>query len=125
VIAKSSLENSAGARRGYIRLEGLILTALKNQLMSPQLVKERRKLNKLVDAIAEGFRAPELRQRLDEMSQRKAAMEAAIKTRPVPFPRFHPNLPELYRQKVEQLHEALKCMDGHEEALAILRGLIS
>ena len=86
--------NRSGVRRHV--LEDIILEALKHQLMAPDLVAEfidefhrevnrqrqgaelergaaeselaavTRKLNGLIDAIAEGFRAPGLQQRLDD-----------------------------------------------------------
>jgi uncharacterized small protein (DUF1192 family) len=45
-----------------------------------------------------------LKQReLDELEQRKAALEAEIANAPAPAPRLHPNLAELYREKVANL----------------------
>ncbi len=38
--------------------------------------------------------------------------------------KLHPNLAEVYRQKVERLHEALQCAATRHEALEILRALI-
>ena len=45
---------------------------------------------------------------------------------PEPTPvRLHPNLPELYRQKVAQLREAVQDPAIRDEALELLRGLIA
>jgi site-specific DNA recombinase len=130
------------------------LESLKTDLMAPELVNEfvqafhaevnrqcheaelvagsaRReledvahKLEKLVDAIAEGFRAPALQQRLDDLTFRKANLERAGAEGKTVLPRLPPNLAEVYRRKVERLHEALKDPAVHAEALEILRGLI-
>jgi hypothetical protein len=39
-------------------------------------------------------------------------------------PRLHPKLAEIYRRKVETLHEALAEPQTRDEALGILRGLV-
>jgi site-specific DNA recombinase len=145
-------KNRGGVRRGI--LEGLILDALKHNLMHPDLVAEfikefhaevnrqrqnheltttlkrrelddiRRKLSGLVDAIADGFRAPDLQQKLDELGARKVMLERKIADAPAPAPRLHPNLAEIYRRKISNLREALSDSDTQAEALEILRGLI-
>jgi site-specific DNA recombinase len=134
--------------------EGLILDALRNRLMAPDLVAEfidefhrevnrqrqgaeleraaaqselaavTRKLEGLIDAIADGLRAPDLQRRLDEFGARKGELEARLAA-PAPAPiRLHPNLSELYRQKVAELHVALTDPELHDEALEIVRSLI-
>ena len=144
--------NRKGIRRGV--LESLIHDALKDNLMHPDLVAEfikefhaevnrrrhqaelsfglrrreldevQRKLNGLVEAIADGLRGPGLQARLDELEQRKAALEGEIADAPEPAPRLHPNLAEVYRQKVANLQTALTDPGVHTEALEILRGLV-
>jgi hypothetical protein len=135
-------------------LEGLILDGLRQRLMAPELVEEfirafqkeinhqrreddalrdakgreladiRRKLDGLIKAIADGLRAPGLQQRLDELEARRIAIEeclAASLTTPV---RLHPNLAQVYRRQVEQLHQALDHPEIRDEAVQVLRGLI-
>ena len=141
-----------GIRRGV--LEQLILDALKHNLMQPELVAEfirefhaevnrqrrgaeltaslkrreldevQHKLDGLIDAIADVFRAPGLQAKLDEFEQRKAALAAAVESAPTTAPRLHPNLSELYRRKIETLQEALTDPATQTEALKIFRGLI-
>ena len=53
-----------------------------------------------------------------------AALEVDIAQTPLPAPRLHPNLAELYRRKVEDLHAALSDPGVRTEAADILRGLI-
>src|SRR5262249_37468562 len=135
-------------------LEALILDGLKDRLMAPDLVKEfiaefhrevnrlsrereadlglqrreldevSRKLRGLIEAIAEGLRAPGLQAKLDELESRKAALEAELAAAPPPAPRFHPNLAEIYRRKVADLQAALAEPATEAEALEILRGLV-
>ena len=147
-----SCTNRSSVRRHS--LENIILDALKHQLMAPDLVAEfieefhrevnrqrqgaeleratteselaavTRKLNGLVDAIAEGFRATGLQQRLDDLETRKAELEARLAA-PAPSPvRLHPNLAQLYREKVANLHSALADPELRTEALELIRGLI-
>jgi site-specific DNA recombinase len=74
--------------------------------------------------LAEGYRAPGLQQKLDDLEARKAALEQALDAEPPPTVRLHPNLAQVYRAKVERLHEALADPALRDEALGILRGLI-
>jgi site-specific DNA recombinase len=145
-------KNRKGIRRPV--LEGLILDALKHNLMHPDLAAEfirefhaeinrlrhgaelslglrrreleeiRRKLDGLIDAIAEGFRGTGLQAKLDQLEQHKARLESEIDGAPAAAPRLHPNLAELYRKKVASLQDALTDPATQTEALEILRGLI-
>ena len=145
-------DNLRSIRRGV--LEGILLDALKNQLMEPDLVAEfidefhrevnrqrhgaelqrtaaqselaavTRKLDGLVDAIADGLRAGGLQQRLDELEARKIELGAKL-AGPAPSPvRLHPNLAQLYRERVAELHIALADPELRSEALELIRGLV-
>jgi hypothetical protein len=65
-----------------------------------------------------------LQARLDELEQRRTQLASAIAAAPQPAPRLHPNLAELYRQKVANLQEALADPATRTEALNILQGLV-
>jgi site-specific DNA recombinase len=144
--------NKRGIRRHI--LEALILDGLKSRLMAPELVKEfiaefhqevnrqrrdqeieqglrrrefdevARKVDGLINAIVDGLRTAGLKSKLEELEHRKRDLQAVVETATPPLPRLHPNLAELYRQKVANLQEALSAPDTHAEALEILRGLI-
>ncbi len=143
--------NRQGIRRA--ELDAMILNALRTQLMAPDLVAEfvtafteewnrllaergavdatrlreldtvRRKLAGLIDAIADGMRAPGLQQKLDELEGRRAVLETELAAAPGTPIRLMPNLADVYREKVTVLHEALTGADG-TEALEAVRGLI-
>jgi site-specific DNA recombinase len=145
-------KNVRGIRRGV--LERLILDALKHNLMHPDLVAEfikefyaeinrqrrdaelllgskrreleeiRRKLDGLIEAIAEGFRAPGLQAKLDELEEHKTRLQSEIDGTPVDTPRLHPNVAEIYRKRVGSLQDALADPATKTEAIEILRGLI-
>jgi site-specific DNA recombinase len=89
-----------------------------------ELESVSRKLDGLIDAMADGFRAPGLQQRLDELTERKAELEAELAQQEAPLPRLHPRLADVYRQKVECLHEALQSEATRQEAIQILQQLI-
>jgi len=83
-----------------------------------------RKLDGLVDAIADGLRGPDLQRRLDELGARKKELGARLDAPAPPPVRLHPNLAVLYRQKVAELHMALANPELQTEALELIRGLI-
>ena len=82
------------------------------------------KLDGLFDAIADGLRTPGLLAKIEALEAEKARLEAAL-AEPAPSPvRLHPNLAELYREKVTRLRECLADPAIRDEAIGILRGLI-
>jgi hypothetical protein len=70
------------------------------------------KLDGLINVIAEGLRTPALQSELEELEQRKLVLEAELSAAPPPAPLLHPNLAEVYRQKVARLQEALEHLRG-------------
>ena len=61
---------------------------------------------------------------LDSLEKRKSAFQKRLDADPVPPIRLHPKLAEIYRQKIENLHNALNQDDTRTEAAGILRNLI-
>jgi site-specific DNA recombinase len=148
---QGTCDNGRGIRREV--LEKLILDALRTRLMQPEHVATfvaeftaewnrlqaeasaqnagrhreldvvERRLAGLIDAIADGLRAPGLQQRLDELEARKAELERSLNAAPIPAPRLHPKLAEVYRQMVESLGAALGGDDA-AEAMEVIRSLI-
>ena len=135
-------------------LETLILDGLRKRLMAPELVEEfirafhkeinlqrreddaqcnakrreladvKRKLEGLIEAIADGLRALGLQQRLDELEARRTEIEESLAAAPTTSVRLHPNLAEAYTRQVEQLQRALSHPEIRDEATQVLRGLI-
>jgi site-specific DNA recombinase len=71
-----------------------------------------------------GLRTEGLLERIKGMEAEKDRLAAAL-DRPAPSPiRLHPNLAEIYRAKVAELHRALEDPAIRDEALGILRGLV-
>jgi hypothetical protein len=82
-----------------------------------------RQIDRLVDALADGEPAARLTGKLKELDRRRLELERELETVKAPAPRLHPNIAEVYRRKVEELHEALKAEDAGP-ARELVRGLI-
>ena len=76
--------------------------------------------------LKEGHRSPAVIQELRGLEERRTSLKAQIETAgtPEPMPTLHPNLPELYRRKVEKLEQALQDPSSAAVAAAALRTLI-
>src|SRR6185312_14556071 len=84
-----------------------------------------RKIAGIIKAIEDGAYNATLKARLSALEQEKAQAVARLaSSKPTPIVRLHPNLPALYRSKVEKLAEALNEPATAVEAGEILRGLI-
>ncbi len=68
-----------------------------------ELGKVRHKIERLIDALTDGTPAIAVTGRLRELEQRRLTLEAELATSEAPAPRLHPNLAEIYRQKVAGL----------------------
>jgi site-specific DNA recombinase len=88
------------------------------------LADVKRKLDGLIEAIADGLRAPGLQQRLDELEARRTEIEQSLAASPTAPVRLHPNVAQVYRRHVEQLQHALNHPEIRDEAMQVLRGLI-
>lgn len=145
-------DNTKGIRRNV--LEDFVLETLKDHLMHPDLVKEfiaafhaelnaenrnrvhleqqsrkeladvERRLDGLVEAIAEGLRSPEIQTKLDDLSAQKRNLEHKLTAAEPSAPVLHPNLAELYRRKVADLRSALNSPEDRDAAVNIMRTLI-
>jgi site-specific DNA recombinase len=86
-------------------------------------VRVLRQIERLVDPIADGTPPASVNDRLRALETRRVALEAEMATAAAPAPRLHPNLAEIYRQKVADLAEALS-HDDLSDARDMVRGLV-
>jgi site-specific DNA recombinase len=94
-------------------------TSIKHKLIS---IDE--KIEKLVDAIANGIISDAIVKKLTMLElDRKSIKEQLDKSPPPPIT-LHPNLPKLYRRKVDSLSKSLNNSDIRLEAQTIIRSLI-
>lgn len=95
------------------------------EVQCTELAKIERRTRKLVELITEDD-APvkALKAELRALEERQAALESALAVSTAPAPLIHPNLAEIYRQKVAALHEALTNPASRDEAFDTIRSLI-
>ena len=136
------------------RVEEVVLSGLKDQLMAPDLVEEfirafhpelnhsrherelenqiktnalraiSAKLEGLYDAVAGGLRTPGLQGKLFQLEGEKATLETILAGDRPAAPRLHRGLALIYKEIVADLHAALSEPDARNEAAEILRGLV-
>ncbi len=149
---KGTCDNLLTIRRDI--LETTVLDGLKHQLMQPELVtafieefhreinrqrseqdkdrdramhdldKAQRDIRKLIDAIKSGVPGAAVKDEMIALEARRVELRAQLEAAPPRLPRLHPNLAELYRQKVMNLAEALNEESTRLEAVECIRELI-
>ncbi len=149
---KGTCNNLLTVRRDI--LEATVLDGLENQLMQPELVtafvqefhretnrqrakqdegrdrtgrdleKTEREIRRVIDAIKSGVPGVAVKDEMTALEARRVELLAQLQAAPPPMPRLHPNLAELYRQKVMNLAEALNEEHTRLEAAECLRELI-
>ncbi len=135
-------------------LEALILDALQTRLMEPDITKffitelttewsrrvgaksesrsarERelvsidRKLDNLINAIADGMRGQRLQAQMDELEAQRAIVASELSAPKPPALQLPLDLAEIYRERVSELQSVVSRPDHGAEALALLRELI-
>jgi site-specific DNA recombinase len=149
---KGTCDNLLTVRRD--ELEATVLHGLKDRLMQPELVavliaefhrevnrqraeqdehhertsrdleKTQREIRRLIDAVKAGVPGAAVKDEVGVLEARRVELLAQKQAAPPPMPRLHPNLAELYRQKVINLAEALNDEDSRLEAAECIRELI-
>jgi site-specific DNA recombinase len=91
-----------------------------------ELSRLDRRVRKLVDLITEDD-APvkALKDELRLLEARQTELGKALALARAPVPLIHPNLAEVYRQKVAALHEVLRDPGSRDEAFNVIRSLIN
>ena len=84
-----------------------------------------RRIQKLVAAISEGAPPAALLEELRRLEAEQEEIRGRLETSPKdPPPLLHPNMSEIYRRKVAELHQLLEDADSRDEATAAIRSLI-
>jgi hypothetical protein len=135
-------------------LDDIVLAGLKHRLMDPDIFKEfasafiaerntilaqqnahfaaakqelttiKAKLAHLVDDLADGRGSRSVKDKLVALVAREDELNALIASQPASEPSLHPNLAEIYREKVAALHTALSDPRTKDEVFGIIRTLI-
>ena len=106
-----------------LRMErGAGLTAMRDEL--PRIDRELDKLMKLILA-SDDIDAPKrVMKQMKELETRKEDLEKALAEAVEPPLLLHPNMAEIYRQRISTLYESLQSEDGKDEAAEVFRTLI-
>ncbi len=149
---KGTCDNRLNIRRDV--LEASVLDGLKSHLMDPDLFKEfaeefyrevnrlrmaeaaelegarseltavEKKIRRIVQAITDGVPALSLKDELMSLEARQAELKSTLADTKAPEPLIHPNLAEIYRRKVADLHAALDDERTRDEAFELVRSLV-
>ena len=149
---KGTCDNRLNIRRDA--LEASVLSGLRTHLMEPDLFKEfcdeftrevnrlriergaglaamrdelpriERELARLLAAIKAGGPIEAIVEDMKRLEARKAELKDQLANADEPPPLLHPNMAEIYRQRIAALYENLRNEDGKAEAAEVFRTLI-
>jgi site-specific DNA recombinase len=149
---KGTCDNLLSIRRDYI--EKTVLEGLKEHLMHPEcvkafvseyhsemnrlaanqdternlltrdLTKTKHDIQKLINAIKEGVPGSVIKDEMQSLEDRRQEITRMLEKAPASIPRLHPNLALIYRNKIDQLAEALNKEISRCEAAEAIRTLI-
>ena len=90
-----------------------------------RLAATERKIASILKAVEDGLYNPSMKQRLTALETEKAELQQQLAAVPAVTPIVpHPNLPAVYRRKVERLTETLDDPTIRTEAMEVVRSLI-
>jgi site-specific DNA recombinase len=89
-----------------------------------ELAKVGRDLDRLVQALLDGVRGSQVKEKMAELEARKRKLEAELEQWGQPPVRLHPNMGERYRKEVTGLIDALNQPDRRTEAAELIRTLV-
>jgi site-specific DNA recombinase len=98
--------------------------AREKETLQGELVRVRKQIDKLVEAIIEGADALAINSKLKALEGQKAGLEDKLTMAPDAEPLLHPALATIYRNQVERLETSLRQPDVGREAFELIRGLI-
>lgn len=149
---KGTCDNRLNIRRDA--LEASILNGLRKHLMSPELFNEfcaeftrevnrlriergadlagwrselervDRELDKMVDAILQGFPPAKLKDKAEKLEARKSQLSELLDNADEPPPLLHPNMARMYQDRIAKLCENLQSEEDRGAAVDVLRSLV-
>ena len=81
-------------------------------------------IRRVIEAIKAGVPGVAVKDEMAALEAKRVTLLPEFEAAPPPMPRLHPNLAELYRQKVMNLAEALNDQHTRQEAAGCIRELI-
>jgi site-specific DNA recombinase len=149
---KGTCDNRLNIRVAAV--DDIVLTGLKQRLMNPEIFKEfasafiaerntilaqqnaqfdtaktelsrvKSRQKTLLQALTDGVPARTVKDEMIALEAREDELNALLTDRPAREPALHPNLAEVYRERVAALHMALTNSHTKDEAFTIIRTLI-
>jgi site-specific DNA recombinase len=149
---KGTCDNRLNIRRDA--LEASILNGLRKHLMSPELFNEfcaeftrevnrlriergadlagwkselekvDRELDKMVEAILQGFPPAKLKDKAEKLEARKSQLTVLLENADEPPPLLHPNMAQMYQDRIAKLCENLQIEEDRGAAVDVLRSLV-
>ena len=149
---KGTCDNNLTIRRDVIEVS--VLDGLKDQLMHPDCVKEfitefhkemnrlaatqdtdrtrlirdlektDREVKKLIQAIKDGVPGAALKDEMQCLEDRRQELTHSLEHAPASLPRLHPNLAQIYHDKVAKLTDSLNDESSRAEAAEAIRDLV-
>jgi hypothetical protein len=95
-----------------------------DDLKRQELDQVNRGIREIIEAVKAGFKSSAMAEELTALEGRKHELEIAVGSIRTPKLLMHPNLADVYRDKVANLHAALDADGMRAEAADILRELI-
>jgi DNA repair exonuclease SbcCD ATPase subunit len=92
--------------------------------MEQELARVEAEIKKLIQSIKDGVPGAMLKDEAIRLEARKTDLRARLERAVEPPPLLHPNMADLYREKVTQLARALQNEDSRTQAADALRGLV-
>jgi site-specific DNA recombinase len=89
-----------------------------------ELQQTKKKLDQMVDAIAEGAPVAPIKDKMHALEARRIELEAMLQDVEVAPPLLHPSMAERYHTQVKDLLNALNAEDSRPEASELIRSLI-
>ena len=92
--------------------------------LTRDLVKTENDIKKLIEAIKEGVPGSAIKDEMKTLEDRRQELTYALEHAPASLPRLHPNLAQIYHDKVARLTAALNEESNRAEAAEAIRALI-
>jgi site-specific DNA recombinase len=87
-----------------------------------ELAKVQRDLDRAIQAILDGVPGSQLRDKTGALKARKAELAELLANAEEPPPVLHPNMAEIYRQRISALYERLQDAGARAEAAEVFSG---
>jgi site-specific DNA recombinase len=150
--AKGTCDNRLNIRRDAF--EASVLNGLRTHLMEPELFKEfceeftsevnrlrmersstiisqskemervQRDLDRAIQAVLDGVPGAQIKEKIGSLEARKAELTELLANAEEPPPLLHPNMAEIYRQRISALYERLQDEATKAEAVDTFRTLV-